>query len=217
MAWTLQKLSKNTLLLIPCSGKKQHGSKPSYAPSIFSALDHARATTLAKARASLRKKALLDKTLMPAYLRYSAGELYKHAATSIGEAVTAGQRVLIVSGGYGLILADEPIGWYERPFNLPDWPNGLLEECILEYARRERLRSVIAIIARTTNYAKLIRRVKDWGGLEAKLVTPVAHGCDGAQKKVPRAQGEAVAALINAGLDQAWRSSDGLRLAIESL
>ena len=86
MAWTLQKLSKGHVTPPCILGKKQHGSKPSYAPSIFSALDHARATTLAKARASLRKKALLDKTLMPAYLRYSAGELYKHAATSIGEA-----------------------------------------------------------------------------------------------------------------------------------
>jgi hypothetical protein len=213
----LLQLFKDTLLLIPCSGAKQRGSKPSNAVSILSALDPARAAALANARAALREKALVDeKTLMPAYLRYS-GQLYEHGSTSIGGAVAAGQRVLIVSGGYGLLLADEPIGMYEKRFALSDWPGSLLEGCILDYARHEGIRSVIAVMSSTTDYAKLIRRV-NWrrAGLEATIVSPVAHG-GGALAKVPRAQGQAIAALINTGLDQAWRSSDSLSLETESL
>lgn len=214
---SLLQLFKDTLLLIPCSGAKQRGSKLSNALSILSVLDPARATALTNARAALREKALVDeKTLMPAYLRYS-GQLYEHGSTSIGGAVAAGQRVLIVSGGYGLLLADEPIGMYEKRFALSDWPGCLLEGCILDYARHEGIRSVIAVMSSTTDYAKLIRRV-NWrrAGLAAALVSPVAHG-GGAMVKVPRAQGQAVAALINTGLDQAWRSSDSLSLTTESL
>lgn len=213
----LLQLFKDTLLIIPCSGAKQWGSKPSHALSILSALDPARAAALAHARAVLREQAKVDeKTLMPAYLRYS-GQLYEYGSTSIGEAIAAGQRVLIVSGGYGLLLADEPIGMYEKRFALSDWPGGLLEGCILDYARHEGVRYVIAVMSSTTDYAKLIRRV-NWrrAGLEATLISPVAHG-GGAMVKVPRAQGQAVAALIDTGLDQAWRSSDSLSLEIESL
>jgi hypothetical protein len=222
----LLQLFKDTLLLIPCSGAKQPGSKPSNALSILSVLDPARANALKDARAKLGEKIkegkkpkeapVDEKTLMPAYLRYS-GQLYEHGCTSIGGAVAAGQRILIVSGGYGLLLADEPIGIYNKRFTLSDWPGDLLEGCILDYARHNGIRSIIAVMSRTTDYAKLIRRV-NWSkaGLEASLVSPVSHG-DGALRKVPCAQGQAVAALINTGLDQAWRSSDSLSLKTENL
>jgi hypothetical protein len=69
----------------------------------------------------------------------------------------------------------------------------------------------------TTDYAKLIRRV-NWrkAGLAATLVSPVAHG-GGAMVTVPRAQGQAIAALITASIDQTWQSSDSLNLTTESL
>jgi hypothetical protein len=76
-------------------------------------------------------------------------------------------------------------------------------------------------MSRTTGYATLIRRVK-WkeNDLKATLVSPVfsrvADGGD-ARVKVPPAQGEAVAALINSGLDQDWRSSDSLPLEFKCL
>lgn len=213
----LLQLFKDTLLLIQCSKRKQCGSKPRKALSILSMLNPALTAELARARADLRVKAQVDeKTLMPAYLRYS-GQLFKYGSTSIGRAVAAGQRVLIVSGGYGLLLADEPIGMYNRRFALSDWPSCLLEECILDYARHEGIRSVIAVMSCTTDYAKLIRRV-NWRrvGLEATLVSPVAHG-GGAMVKGPRAQGQAVAALIKMGLAQTWRSSDSLSLKTKSL
>jgi hypothetical protein len=115
-------LFDDTLLLIPCSGDKERGSRPSRGLSILSKLTPARAAALANARAALRERALVDEgTLMPAYLRYS-GQFYSHASTAVGRALAAGQRVVIVSGGYGLLLGDEPIGMYEKPFTLSDWP-----------------------------------------------------------------------------------------------
>jgi hypothetical protein len=168
---------------------------------------------LSDARVALRSKArVVERTLMPAYLRYS-GELYRHGSASIGRAVAAGQRVLIISGGYGLLLADEPISIYDRRFALSDWPAGLLERCILDYARRVGIQIVIAVMSRTTDYAKLVRRVGWRGsGLTARLLSPVAQG-GGAMVKVPRAQGQAVAVLIDRGLPKAWRSSDSLSLS----
>lgn len=207
-------LFKDTLLLIPCSAAKRYGSKPNDAVSILSTLNPACAAALSNARAALREKANVDeKTLMPAHLRYS-GELYQHASASIGRAVVAGLRVLIISGGYGLLLADEPIGIYQKPLVLGDWPTGLLEECILDYARHEGVCSVIAIVSGTTNYAKLVRHV-DWrgAGLAARLLSPVIQG-GGAMVKVPRAQGQAVTALIDAGLPEMWQSSDSLCLSV---
>ena len=215
-------LFKDTLLLIPCSKTKQHRSKPSNAASILSALDPARAAALANARAKLSEKIkeekkpkeapVDEKTLMPAYLRYS-GQLYKHCSADIGAALAVGRRVLIVSGGYGLLLADEPIGMYEKRFTLSDWPGGLLEGCILDYARHEGIQSIIAVMARTSTYATLIRRWKRKGaGLPVTLVSPDFRGPNVGQKKVLKAQGEAITALINNGLDKDWRSSDGLSL-----
>jgi hypothetical protein len=213
----LLQLSKDTVLVIPCSGAKQPGSKPGNALSILSELDPACAARLATARAALRARAQVnEKTLMPAYLRY-AGQLYEHGANSIGEALAAGRRILIVSGRYGLLLAGQAIGMYEKRFALSDWPRGLLAECLLDYARHVGVRSVIAVMSSTTEYARLIRSV-NWrsAGLAATLVSPVAHG-GGAMVKVPRAQGQAIAALICTGVSQAWQSSDSLSLVTRNL
>lgn len=208
-------ISDDTLLMVSCSGKKKSGNLPSSGPSIRLALNPSRANELANAQAALCTAAQVDeKTLMPAYLRYS-GFLYERAATTIGTLVAAGRRVVIVSGGYGLLLADEPIGWYEKKFIRSNWPHDLLEKCILDYVNREGIRSVIAVMS--SEYAKLVERV-NWraAGVNATLVSPIADG-KGNMMKVPRAQGEAINTLISAGLDQAWRSSDGLSLQFKIL
>jgi hypothetical protein len=96
---------------------------------------------------------------------------------------------------------------YEKRFALSDWPGGLLGECMLDYARHEGIRSIIAVMSNTTDYAKLIRRV-NWrtAGMEAILASPVARGSgSGAMVKVPRAQGQALAALINRAFTSSTR------------
>jgi len=152
---------------------------------------------------------------MPAYLRYR-GQLYCHGATAVGRAVAAGRHIMIVSGAYGLLLADEPIGWYEKRFRLSDWPRGLLEDCILDYAHHEQITSVVAVMSRTTDYAKLVRRV-NWerSSIAAMLISPVSSG-GGSMVKVPRAQGQTIADLFASGVvvDE-WRSQDDLGLHAE--
>lgn len=210
-------LGPGTLLLIPCSGDKKCGHEPGQVGSICSALDHGLAEQLKHARAGIRDRAHIDETtLMPGYRRY-AGELYTSGSKSIEMAVSTGRRVLIVSGGYGLLAVDEAIGMYDMRFAIRDWPRGLLESCLLDYARGASIRSAIAIMGRTTDYAKLIRKV-DWkgAGITATIISPVSQG-GGAMVKVPRAQGQAVEALIAGGLAEDWRSSDGLAITFERM
>lgn len=215
----LLNLSKDTLLLIPCSGGKSSGSVPCERVSILNRLSPSISNGLSAARATLRDKAQVDeRTLVPAFRRYS-GQLYANGSSAIGAALNLGCRVMIVSGGYGLLLANEPIGMYERRFTLSDWPRGLLETCLMEYSRSEEIAQVIAVMSATTDYGKLIRRTKkNWAesGMHAMLVSPVSVG-GGAMIKVPRAQGQAIAALVDGAIGNDWRSTDGLRLEVENL
>ena len=68
--------------------------------------------------------------------------------------------MLIVSGGYGLVLADEPIGYYDALFRLSSWPRGLLQEILIEYAQSRKLRNVRAITSSTGDYRKLLAHVR---------------------------------------------------------
>ena len=118
----------------------------------------------------------------------------------------------IISGGYGIIKACEPIGTYSTRLRLADWSRGLLEEVLVTYATRHRLKSVRAFVSQTTDYCRLVTRVR-WEGAnitDATIVAPEATR--GAMVKAPRAQGEAITAFLAGELNDNWRSSDGLRL-----
>ena len=125
--------------------------------------------------------------------------------------------MIIVSGGYGLVLAAEPIGYYEAVFKNSWWPDRLLDEVLIEYLRRHKLRALRAVASATTGYARLLRRV-NWrlAGVEsAMLLTP--EETTGAMVKSPRAQGEALSGLLRGEIDTDWTSSDGLHLTCTSL
>ena len=152
---------------------------------------------------------------MPAWRRY-IGALYTAAAPALEQAVESERPQLILSGGYGLLLANEPIGAYDRAFSASDWPQGLLEDCLVAAARALGCRQVAAFCASTTGYAQVIRRTQ-WAaaGLQATLVSPEAAGRGGAMVLVPRASGEALAATLAGSLTSGWRSSDGLAVTTE--
>lgn len=125
--------------------------------------------------------------------------------------------MIIVSGGYGLVLAAEPIGYYQSVFKTSWWPGGVLEEALIEYLRQHKLRALCAIASASTGYARLPRRA-NWqlAGLEsAVLLTP--EETTGAMVKSPRAQGEALSRLLHGEIDVDWTSSHGLRLKCSSL
>jgi hypothetical protein len=104
---------------------------------------------------------------------------------------------VIISGGYGIARADEPIGWYDKVLQLDDWPAGLLESALLGAARRCGAQTVVAFAAASTDYTRLLRRTS-WqqAGIDARLVT-IAGVTGGAMSEVPRRLGQAFSAFWN--------------------
>lgn len=211
--------TKSALFIIPCSGEKRRGgSRDLTGPSVFGLLDDELGTQLRNAREALRRTAAVDESrLMPAWQRYQ-GNLYKSAGPSLAQAISDGANVVILSGGYGVLLAQEPIGYYNRQFTPSDWPPGLLRRCLEAVVRSLEPARVLAFCARTTNYARIVREVR-WRqlGVDASLIMPEMGGRGGGMVFVPRASGEAIRAAYADTLTTQWRSSDGIANIIEPL
>ena len=213
-------LTPETLLILPCSGKKLpfYGVRDT-GPRIIDYLPDDLASKLNGARKNVhRNYANIDEqTLGSAWRRYD-GHLYKAAREELRNALDNEMHILILSGGYGVLLANEPIGIYQARLTLAWWPKGLLEEVIASYTRRHKLKRVIGVVSSTTSYRNLLKRV-DWRSTDADEVVflmpePIRGG---AMVKAPRSQGEAVSALISGKFDQGWRSSDGLGIYAEKI
>ncbi len=189
---------RRALLVVTCSAAKARGGQPPGAVSTVTAwpkaLLAARARVLATADADLS-------AVMPAWRRYT-GTFYQHAHPALAAAATAGHLV-IISGGYGLVRADEPIGWYDKQFRLTDWPPGLLESALIGEARRTGAQTVVAFASATTQYSKLLRQTP-WrnAGIRTYLVTVVGVS-GGAMVEVPRRLGDAFSVFWN-GQDGAY-------------
>jgi hypothetical protein len=148
------------------------------------------------ARARVLAGAAVDAgLLMPAWQRYQGG-FYRSARPALSEAASAGKMV-IISGGYGVACAQEPIGWYNKALRLADWPPGLLETALTGQARQAGADTVVAFVSQTGAYAQLLRRTP-WrdAGLRACLVT-ITGVSGGAMAEVPRRLGLAFAAFWN--------------------
>ena len=207
---------RTTLIILPCSrGKRSDLAGRKTGPCIADHLSPGLAKRLLRAR----KAANIDeRTMVPAWQRYD-GHLHKAARNALSRAVEENLHVLIISGGYGVLLADEPIGLYDAAFNPKQWPSGLLEEVIASYARRHELRSVRAFASASTKYRGLVQRV-DWcrAGVDDAVLLMPEPVRGGAMVKGPRAQGEALVALFDGASLGDWRScSDELSLVAERL
>lgn len=172
---------------------------------------------LRDARKEVASLAAIDERLvLPAWQRYT-GYFYAAAGERWTRAVQEGVPMVILSGGYGLLLPTEPIGVYRRRLSLRDWPPGFLGECLLALASELKVGDVVAFCSASTDYAKLLRRTH-WSdaGIAAHLGSPDPQGRGGAQVAVPRAAGEAFGAFLDGRLAAAWRSQDGLAMAWEA-
>jgi hypothetical protein len=206
----------STLFIICCSkGKK--GRSEMRGPSLLTALSPPLADRLKDARDAMRVRAHVDVTmLVPAWRRYS-GTLYEAAAQALADVEDRGLKMLIISGGYGLVLPGELIGNYNAKFRRSSWPPGLLEDVLIDYAHRHNLTSMRAITSATGDYRKLVKCVR-WataGVDDAMLLCPRAG--PGAIVLSPRAQGEVLTALLRGTMDAGWSSSDGLCLDVHRL
>lgn len=208
----------DTLLIVPCSKSKKElaGRRQASGPRIGDCLPMSLAERLDRARAANRQRADVDeRTLAPAWQRYG-GRFYQAAGAALSEAVGRHLHLLILSGGYGVLPAREPIGLYEAKLKTGGWPGHVLESVLAGYARRHRLKRMRAFVAGSTDYRKVVERT-DWKGAgvdDAILLMPES----GSQHSVPVTLGEAFAALIRgATLDRSWRSSAGLSLIYRKL
>lgn len=121
-----------------------------------------------------------------------------------------------MSGGYGVVSAVEPIGWYEQVFQPSKWPDGLVGRCIAGYATAVNATSVVGLLSASTAYAKAFRSAP-WPGAVQNVfqVSPRARARDGAQTKAPRALGEALTEVArHRRLPPSWSSSDGLSMEV---
>lgn len=205
----------STLIILPCSKRKAQGGLAFRAPGIVDELPgNLKAEFVSARRRAAQIAKLDDSRLLPAWRRY-VGDCYQTKAAE--QAVAIGARALILSGGYGILLPTESIGWYCRTLHLSDWGGHLLERCIEAYATKHGLRIATAFMARTGNYAKVIRR---WGGLgvdSAYLVSPDTVERRTSQKLVAMGYGEALRAFLQGTLCNGWSSESGVHVGIEQL
>jgi hypothetical protein len=127
-------------------------------------------------------------------------------------------HVLIISGGYGLLCADEPISKYNLIFNARRWPQRLIPRCLEAYCEAHAIKTVTAFAGRKTPYAQVIRKTS-WrhaGVQNAVLICPSFSG-GGALHAVPKAIGQAVIVVASAQLSPDWCTPSGLRMTWEEL
>jgi hypothetical protein len=182
---------EGALLVLTCSGRKDKGGappRPAEDPGWPQHLLDARTRVLAASHAD-------SAHVLPAWRRYT-GTFYQHARPALADAAARG-NVVIISGGYGIARAGEPIGWYDKILQLADWPAGLLESALISEAQRCGTQTVIAFASATTGYAKLLRRTPwEQAGIDARLVTTTGVTA-GAMTEVPRQLGQAFSAFWN--------------------
>ncbi|MBK0399063.1 hypothetical protein H0I76_07670 [Limibaculum sp. M0105] len=205
-----------TLLIMPCSkGKRNGGVAANSGPCLADKIAPELAAELISARKNAAMKTSLDEAaLMPAWQRYS-GSLYRAGAGAVAHLLKEKMHIIILSGGYGAVLAGEPIGNYDQPLKTSWWPGKLLQRVLLSYASVQGIRTVRAFASSTSPYSSVLRGIRwDEAGIEdALLVTPEAK--PGGTHKSPASIGEAVAALAARNLRSDWKSSYGLGLEFD--
>jgi hypothetical protein len=148
-----------TLLVIPCSGDKDRTGIGEGGASISEHLPADLAQELCEARERVSRKIRIDEsTLVPAWQRYN-GALYQKGRQALFDLARFGCHVVILSGGYGALLADEPIGMYNARLKRGWWPNRILERVLIAYAKRHGLSCVHAFASATGDYPVVLRRV----------------------------------------------------------
>ncbi len=203
-----------TMFVLPCSGRKSRSASPSQGPSIVDCLSGEVARDLVTQRVRNAERAGVDQsTLARAIDRYD-GTLYEIARFAIDELIANGAHVLVLSGGYGVVLAAEPIGKYEARFRNSMWRDRVVECCLAEYSSKPVITTVVGILSGSTGYAQAFRRTR-WPSTLSQVLLVTPQRGTGAMVKAPRAQGEALVTIAASGkLGERWRSSDDLAMEV---
>lgn len=201
----------STLVVIPCSSRKHTGGVEGVdGASILDLLPEGLSDELRNARKRNARACQLDESLWMAAVGRYCGTLYESAGRTVEQLCKSVAGLAVVSGGYGVVLGREQIGWYGKSFEQAMWPDNLVGRCLSAYAKAIGATTAVGLFGATTPYAKAFRRT-EWPREvhEAWLVSP--EGGDGALVKVPRAIGEALVEIESTGMLAAdWKSSNGL-------
>lgn len=207
-----------TLVVLPCSARKrQVPGGPSSGSSVLAEVDEHLAGELDDARRRVVEQGGFDERTLVAARRRYGGALYDAAGSSLAEAVDAGAMIAILSGGYGVVLADELIGAYDRRFTPGDWPRKVAGRVLASLTERREITDVVAFLARTTSYAQVVRTAPWPKQVQRVALVSADHRGGGGMRVVPEALGEAVAQYLSNGLPSSWVSSRGLGLTVEHI
>ncbi len=208
---------QSTLIVLPCSASKTPGGGAGSQDAITNHLPAHLAADLAACRSQNSAAASISGPPMPAWRRYS-GSLYEAGGVALQALAQNRLHLLILSGGYGVVSAEEPIAWYDMRFEPKRWPGRIIQNCLQAYVRAHRLSCVRALMGASTSYAKVIRSTRwaEAGVADSFLITPEFHG-GGAMRAVPTALGEALSALVAGELTPGWTTSNGIRFQWEAL
>lgn len=203
--------------MMQCSVKKAPGGTSRAGASVIDSLPHGLADELIDRRKQNAAAARVDEsTLRQAVERYD-GHVYNEGRAAIRTLLDRGARVVIVSGGYGLVLPDEAIGDYDCQFRRKMWPDRLIERSLATIAGEVSIKQVVGVLSATTDYAKVFRRTM-WPSTVGSVHLLTPESVSAARVKAPRAQGDALAAIAGTdGLPADWVSADGLAMEVEQL
>jgi hypothetical protein len=209
--------AERTLLVVACSAAKDGRAATLTPTTIGDSLPRQVREQLAAARAVRRSTCAFDDGLLvPAAARYS-GTFWRVAGPMARTLASRGAHLVVLSGGYGVVDAREPIAGYDAVFKRSNWPSGLIERCLIEYCRTHGLVTAIGFLAASTQYAQVMGATP-WSTVGVKgLVVSVNIGHrGGAQVLVPRGLGEAFTAYVCGQLEPGWRSTNAARIVIKT-
>jgi hypothetical protein len=195
------------LILMPCSKAKEGTARKRALRNVVDFLSSTTAAILTEGRdlAFQKRRTKLDKSspLVPALDLYT-GYLYSipDLKAALDRAIAAGVHVLIISGGYGLLRAEEPIHWYEAylPRTRTVW-NPRLPNVIGDYIQRNSIRRVFVACFADYMCAASSRHLASLAGEVYQLIQ-TASG----QRGVPEQIGRDLVSLVAANLipDTRW-------------
>ena len=209
-----------TLFVVPCCARKTwHGCASRGGVSVLDSLPTSLANELRRRRAINASKAQMNESLLLPALERFTGHLYDAAGRAFDTLLDAGAGVLILSGGYGVVHARELVGRYDQRLHEAMWPSNLIQRCLAEYAAEAGVNTVIGLFSKSGDYPKVFRETHWPNAVErVYLVTPDSRSRSGAQVTMPRATGEALAAIARRQrLGPNWTSSDGLHVQVTTL
>jgi len=154
-----------TLYIIPCSRSKELGSFEGGDYSISKVLSNETANRLQILREKKRELLIREGNFksaiqFPAYRGYT-GSLYSNSKEAIQSTVLTGGHILIISGAYGLVMAQETICRYQSGFSREDWlidGRDVLSDAVLEYCQHHKVQHVRIVVTEGPyeNFAKAV-------------------------------------------------------------